>query len=144
MLISLKPALADQLAWITKAEADKAVAFLKSQKQIMLYCPCCDVNDAKRIVNVKKVYARNPSMGGTVYKEYWEVVVEGTYADDGSAINEGLDLAYVYVKKGNAQANCLGVELGFECDPCIDLPLPFTWKASLFFKETLDTLTSWV
>ena len=48
-------ASADQLAYLTKEQAETAVKFLKKQKRVMLFCGCCD-NDPKVIVNVKKVY----------------------------------------------------------------------------------------
>lgn len=79
-------AFADQAAYITKAEADKAAAFLKDKKRIRHYCaPCDDKGD--HVEDIKAVEAVKVD-----YQHYWEVQVNG----------EGIDLAYVYfqTKKG--------------------------------------------
>jgi len=116
-------AYADQLAWLNFEQAEKAVNFLKSEKKLILYCACCDVYGPTTLVKIKEVYHRHPSIGDKVYEEYYEVVVKGVTAS-GEEIEYGVDLAYVYVKVGKL-AKCLGLELGFECDPCTE---PFSWK----------------
>ena len=40
---------ADQLAYITKAQAKEATDFLKEQKQVVLWCACCK-NDKKELI----------------------------------------------------------------------------------------------
>lgn len=79
-------AYADQAAYISRAEAEKAAAFLKDKKEIRHYCaPCDDKGDrVEEITNVEAAPAG--------YQQYWEVKVNG----------EGIDLAYVYfqTKKG--------------------------------------------
>lgn len=112
---------ADQLAWISEAQAKKAVEFLKNHKQVILYCACCD-NEPKEKVKIKNITYRHPEMGGKVYKEYYQVFV--TIKLDGKWQEVGLDLAYVHIKKAK-KAYCLGKELDFECDPCTE---PFSWK----------------
>ena len=112
---------ADQLAWITEEQAQKAVEFLKTQKQAILYCACCD-NDPKQRVKIKNITYRHPKMGGEVQKGYYQVFV--TAKVDGKWQEIALDLAYIHIKKGK-KAYCLGKELGFECDPCTE---PFAWK----------------
>jgi hypothetical protein len=114
-------AKADQLAWITKSQAKKAVKYLKKQKEVILFCGCCD-NDTKDKVSISAVSYRHPTMGGEVQKDYYEVFI--TVYEDGQMKEISLDLAYVYVNK-KQQAACLGLELGFECDPCSD---PFAWS----------------
>lgn len=118
-------AYADQLAWISKEQAEKAVAFLKKYKQVMLYCACCNIEDPKTIVDIKDVYFRHPKMGNEEQTDVWEVVIKGKTAD-GKEIETEVDLAYIHVKKGN-KAVCLGKELAFECDPCV-VPFDFKWK----------------
>lgn len=86
VLILAAVAYADQAAYISRAEAEKAAAFLKDKKEIRHYCaPCDDKGDrVEEITNVEAAPAG--------YQQYWEVKVNG----------EGIDLAYVYfqTKKG--------------------------------------------
>lgn len=112
---------ADQLAWISKEQAEKAVAFLKKNKRVILHCACCD-NDPKDKFKIKNITYRHPTMGGEEQKGYYQVFV--TIKVNGEWEEVGLDLAYVHVKQGS-KAHCLGTVLGFECDPCIE---PFAWK----------------
>lgn len=121
ILILALPSKADQLAWITEAQAQKATEFLKTQKKVILHCACCD-NDPKQKVKIKNIVYRHPKMGGQVQKEYYQVFV--TIKVDGQWKEVGLDLAYVHIKKGKNTA-CLGKELKFDCDPCTE---PFAWK----------------
>lgn len=75
-------ALADQAAYITKEQADKAVAFLKDKAEIRHYCaPCSDKGDrVEKITTVEAVKVD--------YQHYWEVRVNG----------KGVDLAYIYYR----------------------------------------------
>ncbi len=76
-------ALADQAAYITKEQAEKAAAFLKDKKQIRHYCnPCDDKGDRVEDISTVEAVAVADS------KPYWEVLVNG----------KGIDLAYVYYK----------------------------------------------
>lgn len=78
--------LADQAAWITKEQAEKAVALLKDKKQIRHYCnPCKDKGD--KVEDIETV-----DLAKIEDEDYWEVKING----------EGVDLAYVYYldKKG--------------------------------------------
>ena len=88
-------ALADQAAWITQAQAEKAAAFLKDKKEIRHYCaPCNDKGDkveAIDTVDAAKVKDEN----------YWEVRING----------EGIDLAYVYFKTKDGKWKNLAKEL---------------------------------
>jgi antitoxin component YwqK of YwqJK toxin-antitoxin module len=109
---------ADQLAWISKDQAQKATDYLKQQKQVVLWCACCD-GETKRVVNVTGVSFVQ------VDKDYYQVVLEGTDLSGGS-IKENLDLAYVHCNvKGKGV--CVGTTLHFECKPCTD---PFDWPVS--------------
>ena len=81
LAISAVAILADQAAYITQAQAQKAAAFLKDKKQIRHYCnPCDDKGD--RVEDISTVEA----VAVTDSKPYWEVLVNG----------KGIDLAYVY------------------------------------------------
>ena len=75
--------LADQAAYITQEQAQKAAAFLKDKKQIRHYCnPCDDKGDRVEDISTVEAVAVADS------KPYWEVLVNG----------KGIDLAYVYYK----------------------------------------------
>jgi hypothetical protein len=45
---------ADQLAWLSKADADRAAAYIEGCKKLALYCGCCD-NLSMEIIKVKGV-----------------------------------------------------------------------------------------
>ena len=93
-------ALADQAAYITKAQAEKAAAFLKDKKQIRHYCaPCDDKGD--RVEDVTKVEAVKVD-----YKDFWEVQVNG----------KGIDLAYVYFQTKNGKWKNLAKEVDVKVD----------------------------
>lgn len=78
---------ADQAQWVTREQAEKAVALLKDKKQIRHYCnPCKDKGDKVEDINsvdFAKVEDED---------NFWEVKVNG----------DSVDLAYVYFmdKKG--------------------------------------------
>ena len=86
---------ADQAAYITRAQAEKAAAFLKDKGEIRHYCaPCDDKGDrTDAIATVEAVDAG--------YQNYWEVKVNG----------EGIDLAYVYFKTKKGKWKNLAKEL---------------------------------
>jgi hypothetical protein len=90
--------LADQAAYITKAQADKAAAFLKDKKQIRHYCsPCDDKGD--KVEDVKKIEAVKVD-----YQDFWEVQVNGA----------GIDLAYVYFQNKDGKWKNLAKDLGIK------------------------------
>lgn len=101
---------ADQLAWITEAQARKAAEFLRKQESILLFCGCCDQHDAQIIQVVEIGFEATP--GG----EYFEVFVVGVDVK-GKEVKIPLDLAYVYFKKKKKAVN-VGKHLGFDCDVC--------------------------
>jgi hypothetical protein len=86
---------ADQAAYITRAEADKAAAFLKDKKQIRHSCaPCDDKGD--RVEDIAAVKAVKVD-----YQNYWEVQING----------KGIDLAYVYFRTKSGKWKNLAKEL---------------------------------
>lgn len=108
---------ADQLAFLTKEQAEKTVAFLKenSVNQAILWCACCS-GDVMKKLTITKFYYRF-----TNYQNYYEVVFEGVL--DNKPFSSSVDLAYVFLRSGS-QAKCLGKLMNFQCDPCT---LPFDW-----------------
>lgn len=112
LLVSVQIAKSDQLAWLTKAQADKTIEYFddKMMEQVVLWCACC-TDQSKRKVNIKNYFykkAADPS-----YYEFW---IEGT-TTSGEKVSEPVDLAYVHILRGS-KWRCLGTELKFDCDPC--------------------------
>ena len=88
-------AYADQAAYISQAQAEKAAALLKDKKQIRHYCaPCDDKGD--RVEDIDTVEAAPAG-----YQQYWEVKVNG----------KGVDLAYVYFQNKDGKWENLAKEL---------------------------------
>jgi len=108
---------ADQLGYITKEQAEKAAALLKSEREIMLFCGCCD-NDPKIYLKVADVKVKH-----TGYQEYYQVIVTGI-TRTGEKMTVETDLAYVHVNR-NGMAVAAGTVLGFKCDPCV---YEMNWK----------------
>jgi hypothetical protein len=109
-------AKADQLAYITQAQAEAAVEMLKVKTELMLFCGCCEGDD-KKYIRVMNVAYRH-----TGHENYYEVVVDG-YDQNDLPISRPVDLAYVFTNDKGI-ASCVGKQLGFACDPCQNL---FPW-----------------
>ena len=93
--------LADQAAYITKAQAEKAAAFLKDKKQIRHYCaPCDDKGDKVEDISTVEAVAVKES------QPHWEVKVNG----------EGIDLAYVYFQDKKGKWKNLAKEMKVKVD----------------------------
>ena len=88
-------AYADQAAYITRTQAEKAAAFLKDQTQIRHYCAPCD-EKGDRVEHISTVEAVDAN-----YRGYWEVKVNG----------EGIDLAYVYFRTKDGKWKNLAKEM---------------------------------
>lgn len=102
---------ADQLAYISKADADRAVVRIEKMKSVYLFCGCCSLLEPVRVKPIK-VYTKY-----TGYEEYWEVYIQ--YLDeDGITRDEPLDLAYVW-KKGLFGYKTIGSLLDLEHDYCV-------------------------
>jgi hypothetical protein len=103
-------ALADQLAYLSKADADRAAAFLEKQKKVGFFCGCCDDNEieAVKISGVEVKY--------TGYEQYYEVFI--MYKFKGEQKSVAVDLAYLWVKTKGVGLQTVGKALGLEHDPC--------------------------
>lgn len=106
-------AKADQLAYLSKQDADKAVACIVQYKYIYLFCGCCD-DDVPRMVQMKDAYIRK-----TGYEDYYEVVLK--YSVDGEIREEAVDLAYTWVQK-RSKFKTIGALLHMEHDICRAFP----------------------
>jgi hypothetical protein len=112
LFFAARVSYSDQLAWITKEQAEKTVAYFsdKEIERVLLWCACCD-NDSKMIVNIEHITYKKADDPA-----YYQIYIEGS-TTKGKIINQAVDLAYVHIKRGG-KWRCLGKELGFECDPC--------------------------
>ena len=101
LAISAISILADQAAYITKAQAEKAAAFLKDKKQIRHYCaPCDDKGDKVEDISTVDAVLVESS------KPYWEVLVNG----------KGIDLAYVYFQDEDGEWKNLARKMKVKVD----------------------------
>ena len=112
LFVSVKFVYSDQLAWVTKEQAEKTVRYVKDNeiKQVILWCACCE-GDFKVLLNLTNIYYKPASD-----PQYYEVYIAGTKYTGGE-VEDAVDLAYVHIQKGKKWKS-LGTLLGFECDPC--------------------------
>lgn len=96
------PASADQAAYLTKVDAERAVHLLMNTGTVKSYCaPCGDARAESMAVNdIKKADVH--------YEGYWEVQING----------QGVDLAYLYFPENNKWRN-VAMALGI---PVQDVP----------------------
>jgi len=111
LIVGSSQLYADQLAYISKAEAESAAEYLKG-KEVILYCGCCDNDTPEKIkvLTAEVVY--------TNYENYYEVVI--TFVRKGEIVRESVDLAYVWEKYENA-TRTIGSALGLKHEPCIEV-----------------------
>lgn len=103
-------ASADQLSYITKEQAEKGAAFIRSQREVLSFCGCCG-NEPEVYIRIKSVTIQPAG-----YENYYQIIIKGETRDEQEVSIEA-DLAYIHVnRKGRAVAICR--ILGFECDPC--------------------------
>lgn len=101
---------ADQLAYLSKADADRAAALLENTKKAVLFCGCCD-NAAMEQIKLKGVEVKF-----TGYEQYYEVYV--MYSYHGELKSVPVDLAYIWIKTKGVGVQTVGKALGLEHDPC--------------------------
>ncbi|MDM7923162.1 MAG: hypothetical protein QUS14_12755 [Pyrinomonadaceae bacterium] len=83
ILAAASPVFADQAAWVSRAEAERALKLLASQQVVRHYCaPCGDKSVRSEVVESIGLFKVEDS-------EYWEIRVNG----------KGVDLAYIYFLK---------------------------------------------
>lgn len=105
-------ASADQLAYITKEQAEEAAEYLMKHPDVFLFCGCCSLVEPQK---VKVVEAQALHTG---YEDYYEVEImyEGA---DGEYVYERIDLAYVWRKKC-FKYKTIGAVFNLEHDPCVN------------------------
>ncbi len=93
IMACLNSLYADQAAWITKEQADRGAALIRSSSEIRHFCAPCNDN-FYRVEKVSSVSAMKAG-GSSASDSYFEVVVNGN----------GVDLAYVYILSGGKWLN---------------------------------------
>lgn len=102
LTILLLPSIlfADIAASVSKADAQKSVAFLKKIKRIKNYCEPCGDTTAK----TEAVSEVSAAPDGT--SKYWQVSVNGS----------GTDLAYIYYKTKGGRWRNVGIAVGVKVE----------------------------
>jgi|GEM_PF-1191044 len=100
---------ANQLLLMSAENAEKAAAYINKQKEIILYCACCN-NDRALKVNVAEAAVETYQNLGT------GVRLKGS-DQDRNVIDQFVDLAQVWVKFKGVGVN-LGKVMNLRCDPC--------------------------
>jgi hypothetical protein len=106
---------ADQLAWINKGEAIKAVNLLNNNKNVVLFCGCCE-DDTKQRKSLTAARYTQVSED----RAYYNVSI--MYEDKGKSDWHDVDLAYIHIEIDGLW-HSVGKALGMQCDPCT---LPFS------------------
>lgn len=83
VLFAAETAFADQAAWVSRAEAQRALKLLSEYDTVIHYCaPCNDsVARTEKIESIGLFRVKN--------ENYWEIQING----------KGVDLAYIYFPK---------------------------------------------
>ena len=118
ILLSLN-ANADQLRYVSENQAKRAILYFKrfDIKQVVLWCSCCTTATDKKLVDVENINYREVLNAGRSYPEKtYEVVIKGK-TREGKGVDEGVDLAYVWVPFGEL-AHTLAYELEIPSDTC--------------------------
>jgi len=108
---------ADQLSYLTLQQATIATKFLSKEDKIISWCACCE-DDPMNLITIQSSYYKKVEDSD----EYYQVFIKGKDMY-GTEINEPFDLAYLHFNK-DEMAVCLGIGLGFKCDPCTQI---FEW-----------------
>jgi hypothetical protein len=117
---------ADQLAYITKAEAEEAAAYINKHKKVLLFCGCCSLIEPEKVTVVRAEAVH------TGYEDYYEVTIH--YLDDeGQEVNKNIDLAYVWTKR-LFRYKTLGAVFNMEHDHCVT---PNNWNNPKFVEEDI-------
>jgi hypothetical protein len=109
---------ADQLMALTAEQLSAAASYLNSEEFILLWCGCCD-EDPIRVVEIQELYWEETEFLDEAGNPLYTLMLNGIDQNGNEISGEPLDLAYVHVIVEN-MAYCLGVQLGFECDPCVE------------------------
>lgn len=135
-----------QLCYLTASQKDKATEYLNIVKEVILYS-ACENNDIARKLKISKVIVKPADTKG-----FFRLILKGEIIATFDIINQkpinyiktntiefegAVDLAYLHIRSGGYiddsgnqvwDATCLGIFLGFDCNPCID-PFDYPYEA---------------
>jgi hypothetical protein len=109
----------DQLAYLSKANAEKAAALIRKQRKLFIYCGCCTDSDRRKL-RPQKVIVR--SVGDDLY----QVIVTYTPARAGIPVTVAVDLAYTWMIS-RFKYQTIGTALGLPHGPCKPFKKPATF-----------------
>jgi len=129
LLGAAAPMGADQLAWITRAQADAAVAKLPGSSIVVAYCSMCDERpevwsvDRASVVPASDAEHYQVRIEGRLLARSRAIVKKGAYAEPVDyeslpprRVRKEVDLAYLYVHASGDRYRVLGELLGLPCD----------------------------
>lgn len=110
---------ADQLAYISKEQAEEAAEYLMKHTTVYLFCGCCSMQEPEKVKVIDAVAMH------TGYENYYEVEIkfEGV---NGEIRTHKIDLAYVWRKRLFGYKT-IGAVFGLEHDFCVN---PKNWNDS--------------
>jgi hypothetical protein len=109
---------ADQLAYLSKADAERAASFIRTHKSLYIYCGCCD-NETPEKIGVKRVEVR-----ATGLENFYEVIV---YDKKRGGKAKSVDLAYTWFREYRKKYLTVASFLGLSHDPCNSFPGSWAW-----------------
>lgn len=115
-ILSQQNCFADQLQMVTLQQATKAVALIKKQKTVVLFCGCCE-NVPKEIIEVTGAYFKSANYKNEAGVPLYYVILLGKNSQTNEAVKKEVDLAYVHIKKSTSSITA-GEFLKYKCDPC--------------------------
>lgn len=100
LLVLAAPAHADQYAYVTVGQATRAMDAIATSPVVQSFCAPCD-EARSRPIQVRSIEIGRIWEGGSAVpyesggRSFWEVIVNG----------EGVDLAYLYIRRGDRWEN---------------------------------------
>jgi hypothetical protein len=108
---------AEQLVLLSNSNAEKAAAYINSQKEIILFCVCCN--------NAEPLKVKVAEAAVEKYKNYGTGVRLKGSDQYKNTVNKFVDLAHVWVKAKGSALN-LGKVMNLRCEPCAS---SINWKS---------------
>lgn len=105
-------AYSDQLAYISKSQAEEAAAYLNEGRTVYLFCGCCAMQKPQKVEVIKAVAVH------TGYENYWEVEIVWRKPGSDKSHTRKIDLAYVWTKNLFGYKT-LGKRLKLDHDYCV-------------------------
>lgn len=137
-----------QLRHLTKTQAQRVVNFLKMNPDVVLYAGCAH-KDIARKLKIESVSYQPVAERPDRFEVFIQGMIVGTfdiinqttqrYVETKMQFADVVDIAYVHIRTGFFKdpntgknvwdATCLGIYLGYDCDPCVD-PFDYPYISS--------------